>query len=199
MVTTGRRRPGRTGVRFLKDTVAALRSFFTIRPHLVRYAVVGLVCTAFQLALFRLLLRYAVPASAANSMAFLLSTQLNFALSHRYTWAHRHTASPLPPRQLLARCVAYNGAAVLGLGINAAAFYGCHSLLAMPPFAAAAAALTVSTVVTYLLSSRVIFVAVRDASPVRPCPHQPDATAVLAQRSSGRFRHQSGSRPDWSG
>ena len=66
-MVTATERPGKTRVRFLKYIFAALKSFFAIRPHLVRYAVVGLVCTAFQLALFRLLLRYAVPPSAANS------------------------------------------------------------------------------------------------------------------------------------
>jgi putative flippase GtrA len=173
--------------------------FFGIRAHLVRYAFVGLVCTAFQLVLFRLLLRYAVPPFVANSVAFLLSTQLNFTLSHRYTWAHRRATAALPPRQLLARCVAYNGAAVLGLGINAAAFYGCHSLLVLPPFTAAGAALTVSTVVTYLLSSRVIFVAARDGGPVPPAPHRPPATAVPAQPSRRRFPHQPASKSDWRG
>ena len=193
MVATARRRYGRPGVRF-KDTVAALKSFFAIRQHVVRYAVVGLVCTAFQLALFRLLLRYAVPPSAANSMAFLLSTQLNFTLSHRYTWAHRRAAAPLPPRQLFARCVAYNGAALLGLGINAAAFYGCRALLALPPFTAAGAALTVSTVVTYLLSSRVIFIAAADASPVQPLCNGRAGSTV--ERS---VPQQPDSRTDWRG
>lgn len=199
MVATASRRPARAAVWHLKDSFAALMSFFAVRPYLVRFALVGLVCTAFQLGLFRLLLWYAVHPLAANSTAFLLSTQLNFTLSHRFTWAHRRAAGSLPPRELFKRCVAYNGAAVLGLGINAAAFYGCHSLLALPPFTAAVAAVTVSTVVTYVLSSRAIFVAARDAGPVRPGPHRPEETAVPAQRSSRRLPSHLVSRPDWRG
>jgi cellulose synthase/poly-beta-1,6-N-acetylglucosamine synthase-like glycosyltransferase/putative flippase GtrA len=143
---------------------ATVVSFLAARPHLARYAVVGLLCTGFQLVLFTVLLRRSVPSSVANTLAFLLSTQLNFALSHRFTWAHRRGATPLPRRRLLARCLAYNAAAAVGLGVNAAVFFLAHTMLVLSALVSATVAVAASTAVNYLLSSRVIFTSVAGAS-----------------------------------
>ncbi len=135
-----------------------LIGYFSARPHLARYAVVGLICTAFQLLLFPMLLRVGVPPVAANTAAFLLSTQVNFVLSYRFTWAHRRGGMRLPARRLAARCLAFNGAASFGLAVNAVAFFALHALVALPPMPSAVAAVAASTAVTYLLSSKMIFI-----------------------------------------
>jgi putative flippase GtrA len=145
-------------------TVRAVASFLSSRPHLARYALVGLFCTGLQLLLFRALLWCAVLPSAANSAAFLVSTQVNFFLSHRFTWAHRRGGARLPTRRLIGRCLAFNGAATVGLGVNAVAFLVLHLVLALAPLPSAVAAAVMSTGVTYLVSNKMIFVASNRAS-----------------------------------
>src|SRR3954466_10720816 len=79
-------------------------------PHLIRYMIVGAVSTLFQLALLHvLLLLSSTSAELDNSVAFLLSTQLNFGLSDRFTWAHR----------VRSRAGRVNGLAVRLLSFNA--------------------------------------------------------------------------------
>ena len=83
------------------------------RPHLARQILVGLLCTALQLVLvlFTVLLRCSAPWSAANILAFVQSTQLDFVLSHHFTRAHRRGVMLMPRRRLLARCLVYSAAA----------------------------------------------------------------------------------------
>jgi putative flippase GtrA len=152
-------------VRRTRSLRATARAVLAGRPHLIRYVLVGLVCTALQLALFHALWTHAVPPASANSLAFLTSTQVNFALSHRFTWAHRYRGGRLPVRRLLGRALAFNIAAMVGLGINAAAFLALRAVLALAPLPSAVIAVAVSTGVTYLVNSRLIFVPVHARSP----------------------------------
>lgn len=151
--------------RYRRIAPATVVSSLTAKPHLAPYAIVGLLCIGFQLALFTVLLRRSVPSSAANTLAFVLSTQLNFALSRRFTWAHLRGATPLPRRRRLVCCLDYTAAAVVELGVNAAVFFLAHSLLVLSALVSATVAVAASTAVNYLLSSRVIFTPAAGASP----------------------------------
>ena len=155
--TAAVRLPGGYPIMRFKVSIVAAASFVAARPHLVRYAVVGLICTSFQLLLFRFLLWRQVSPLAANSVAFLVSAQVNFVLSHWYTWANRRSSTRQPLWRLLVRCLAFNAAAAGGLGVNAVVFLVAHSALALPPLTSALAAVVVSTGVVYVLSSLAIF------------------------------------------
>jgi cellulose synthase/poly-beta-1,6-N-acetylglucosamine synthase-like glycosyltransferase/putative flippase GtrA len=138
------------------------------RPHLARYPIVGLLCTGFQLVLFSVLSRGMAPSTAANTLAFVLSTQLNFALSHRFTWAHRRGGISLPLRRLASRWLGYNGATALGVVVNAVVFYFADVLRELPGMTSAVIAVAASTLVVYSFSSRMIFAIVPEAAQALP-------------------------------
>lgn len=119
---------------------------------------VGVVCTCLQLIILQLALRVSPSASAVdNSAAFFLSVQLNFVLSDRYTWAHRRPAGRAGFRNGARRLLVFNGAAVVGLAVNAAAFAAAHLLGSLPVTVAAVIAVAASTTATYALSSHLVF------------------------------------------
>jgi putative flippase GtrA len=154
-------------MRRARTTVSAIVSFVSARPHLGRYVLVGVVCTTAQLLAFQALVWAGMASAIANSLTFVLSTQLNFALSDRYTWVHRRRAGSQSARPWAVRCLAFNATAALGLGVNAIAYFGVHHELGLAPLTAAVAAVAASTMVTYVLSSWLVF-AVRPHVDVEP-------------------------------
>jgi cellulose synthase/poly-beta-1,6-N-acetylglucosamine synthase-like glycosyltransferase/putative flippase GtrA len=120
--------------------------------------IVGAVSTLFQLALLHvLLLLSSTSAELDNSVAFLLSTQLNFGLSDRFTWAHRVRSRAGRVNGLAVRLLSFNASAALGLLVNASVFSSAHHIMGLPVIVSALAAVGSSTAVSYVLSSRVVF------------------------------------------
>lgn len=148
----------------------------SLPPHLLRYAMVGVVCTCLQLLILQLALHVDPSASVVdNSAAFFLSAQLNFVLSDRYTWVHRRPAGRAGLRNGARRLLGFNGAAVVGLAVNAAAFAAAHLLGSLSVTAAAAVAVAASTTATYALSSHLVFRANPAGSPpATPRDHHTD-------------------------
>ncbi len=127
------------------------------RSPIARFAVVGLAMTALHLAVFRLVLPSTMP-EAANVIAFLTATQVNFALSYFWTWSARRPLGEETVGSVLRRAVLFNGSAGLGFGVNAAVFSTAHRLVGLAPLESAVVATFASAAASFLLSSRVVFV-----------------------------------------
>jgi len=122
----------------------------------VRFAVVGTAMTALHLTVFRLALPVALP-EIANVVAFLVATQVNFALSYVWTWSSRRRPGRETLGVVLRRAVLFTGAALLGFGVNAAAFTWVYRIAGLPPVASALAATVLSAATNFVLGSRVVF------------------------------------------
>ena len=140
------------------------------RSPTARFAVVGLAMTALHLAVFRLVLPSTMP-EAANVIAFLTATQVNFALSYFWTWSARRPLGEETVGSVLRRAVLFNGSAGLGFGVNAAVFSTAHRLVGLAPLESAVVATFASAAASFLLSSRVVFVR-------RPVPADVDVLAA---------------------
>ncbi len=141
---------------------ATTRGWYRIPRHVVRYVIVGAVCTLFQLAVLQIGLHVARSgAEVVNAAAFVLSTQLNFVLSDRFTWAQRLKPGSAHASGIAVRLVGFNLSALAGLVVNTATFAGAHQLLALPVVEAALVGVGCSTLVNFLLSSRIVFRTVR--------------------------------------
>ncbi len=148
------------------------------RSQTARFAVVGLAMTALHLAVFRLVLPSTMP-EAANVIAFLTATQVNFALSYFWTWSARRPLGEETVGSVLRRAVLFNGSAGLGFGVNAAVFSTAHRLVGLAPLESAVVATFASAAASFLLSSRVVFVR-------RPVPADVDVLAAPG-REPGRL------------
>src|SRR6476660_2984863 len=62
-------------------------------PRLLRFGAVGSVCALFQLAVLSALVHLQLELHLANTLAFIISTQLNFVLSMLITWRDRRAPS----------------------------------------------------------------------------------------------------------
>jgi putative flippase GtrA len=127
------------------------RRIWARRP--VRQLAVGAICSGFQLGLFLILRRATVP-FAANTIAFFISTQVNFVLSASITWRDRHVQ--LPKRRTHAlRYTTYNLGALIGMAINAGSFAalrtGTNDLVAL------AGAQAIALLATYNINDHVTF------------------------------------------
>lgn len=123
-------------------------------PRLVRFAAVGGTCALCQLLILEQLARLGLELHLANALAFLLSTQLNFALSSAITWRDRLGAGDGAPG-FLRRLAGYNALALGSLAVNQVAF-----ALALPVahyLAAATIGILAGMLLTYTVSGRVIF------------------------------------------
>jgi putative flippase GtrA len=88
----------------------------------------------------------------ANALGFVISAQLNFALSARLTWRDRPLTAA---RALWARWASYNGIALISLAVNTAVFaVAFHRLGNLP---AAALGVLAGMCVTYLVCDVLIF------------------------------------------
>jgi putative flippase GtrA len=148
------------------------------RSQTARFAVVGLAMTALHLAVFRLVLPSTMP-EAANVIAFLTATQVNFALSYFWTWSARRPLGEETVGSVLRRAVLFNGSAGLGFGVNAAVFSTAHRLVGLSPLESAVVATFAGAAASFLLSSRVVFVR-------RPVPADVDVLAAPG-REPGRL------------
>ncbi|SDO74744.1 Putative flippase GtrA (transmembrane translocase of bactoprenol-linked glucose) [Klenkia soli] len=121
----------------------------------LRFAVVGVAMSALHLAVFHLLAGRVV-AELANVVAFLVVTQVNFAVSDRWTWASRRVAGR-PLRAQLARLLAFNATAASGFALNALAFSVAFRLLGLGATPSALVGIVAGSGATFLLSSRLVF------------------------------------------
>lgn len=126
------------------------------RAQTIRFAVVGLAITALHLLVFQLVLPWTAP-EAANVVAFLTATQVNFVLSYFWTWSARRPVGQETVGSVLRRAVLFNGSAALGFGVNAVVFSTALRLVGLAPLTSAAVATVASAATSFLLSSRVVF------------------------------------------
>ncbi len=124
-------------------------------PRPIRFAAVGGASSFLQLVFLVALVTIGFPKDPANAVAFLLSTQVNFALSSAITWRDR-SAPGLPSRTVIRRLLSFNGMAVSTLVINETIF--ALALLRLPYLAAGALGILVAAPISYLVSHRLIFV-----------------------------------------
>ena len=119
--------------------------------RVVRFAIVGIACFLVQLGLLYLLDRV-LHLYIAELFAFLLSAQLNFALSQVFTWGDRqHT------EQLRMRWIKFNASALLSVtAINATSFWLLVQA-GLPYWAAMLIANVASTMWTFVMNHFVVF------------------------------------------
>jgi putative flippase GtrA len=134
--------------------IAALDLFLDRTPRLVRFGFVGGTCALIQLLFLDLLVQANVELHLANATGFILSTQLNFALSSLITWRDRLTPGD-QPTTLARRLAGYNALALTSLAINQAVF--SVAVTAMHYLAAATLGILAGMLLTYAVSGRVIF------------------------------------------
>jgi len=126
------------------------------QSSLSRFAFVGLVVTALHLAMFSLLSQVTV-AELANVVAFVLATQVNFAVSYYWTWSSRRLPGQEKVRAIVHRALVFNGTAALGFGLNAAVFSMAYRVVGVPSLASALIATVGSAAASFVLSSRLVF------------------------------------------
>jgi putative flippase GtrA len=141
-----------------------------------RFAVVGAAMTVLHLAVFTAA-STRVPVEAANVVAFLLVTQVNFVVSYRWTWASRRVPGREPVRAVVRRAVVFNGSAALTFGVNAAVLSLAYRVAGATPLVSAVVATVVSAGASFLMSSRVVF-ARRPSAGLLPAQLLPPPVAV---------------------
>ena len=129
-----------------------MRSLPGGRKRQLLFLCVGATCFLAQYAALTALVAAGASRPLANALGFVLSAQLNFALSARLTWRDR-TASV--GRGLRRRWVSYNGTALISLAVNTAVFAAAYHRLG--DLAAAALGVLSGMCVTYLICDLLIF------------------------------------------
>ena len=127
-----------------------------LRDPRARFLVVGLASTAVHLAVLSVAVHLVV-AEAANAVAFGVSAQANFAASYWWTWSSRRGPGRESARRLLRAWVLFHGSALVAFGVNSACFSAAHRLLDAPPLVSALLATAVSCLVSFAVSSRLVF------------------------------------------
>ena len=128
------------------------RRLMTRFSRQLRFIAVGGTCFVVQLTVLWGLIHLGLAGSFADAVAFLLSAQLNFVLSSLVTWRDRPAENA---KSISTRWLAYNGTALLSLGINTAIFVGAHHVVGVLP--AAAAGVAGAMTFTYLVCNRFVF------------------------------------------
>ena len=113
-----------------------------------------------QLAVLLALIHLGVAAPLADAVGFFLAAQLNFVLSSLVTWRDRPA---LGGRGLVARWLAYNGTALVSLGINTAIFGAVHEAVGVLP--AASLGVAGGMVFTFLVCNTLVFRSRGNAQP----------------------------------
>lgn len=131
-----------------------LRALFAASA--ARFAVVGLAITALNFVLF-VLLEQRMVAELANVLAFLVATQVNFAVSYYWTWSSRRLIGAETVASVLRRAVLFNGSAVLAFVVNAVVFSLGYRVVGVPPITSVLIATVASALASFVLSSRLIF------------------------------------------
>jgi putative flippase GtrA len=116
----------------------------------LRFAAVGGIASALQVALLALLTRYGWDALLANVVAFVIAAQVNFALSATVTWRDRARGAPLGHRWAL-----FHGSIAGTAVLNQVVFILAR--LALPALLASAAGSAAAAIGNYLLGDRLVF------------------------------------------
>ncbi len=114
--------------------------------RLLRFVSVGLLCLLIQI-LFLQLLKALISPVIANAIGFVISAQLNFLLSYRFTW---HDSARKSGKQLVITWLQFNLVVLLAACINSVVFAVVRYTFTDIDFIAAIAATAVSTVSTFL-------------------------------------------------
>ena len=123
-------------------------------PRLIRFGAVGSVCALFQLVVLSALVHLQLELHLANTLAFIVSTQLNFVLSSLITWRDRRVLS----RSLVTgarRLAGYNVLALGSLLINQIAF--ALALHVTSYLLAGFCGILAGMLLTYAISGRILF------------------------------------------
>ncbi len=136
------------------DLAARLAGLSARTPRLIRFGAVGSTCAILQLLALGLLRQLGLELHVANVIAFILSTQVNFALSSAITWRDRR--HPQGSRQGMARRLAgYNVLALGSLLINQAVF--AVALPHVPYLVAGVGGILSGMLLTYAISGQLLF------------------------------------------
>jgi putative flippase GtrA len=122
--------------------------------RLSRAALTGGVCGALQLALLDLLIATHRDPAAANTLAFLASAQLNFAMSARFIWGDRRSETG-GLRRLAGQWVAFHGSVLAAAGVNFLAFQAARTIMA--PLPAAALGIASTALLNFAVQDRLVF------------------------------------------
>jgi putative flippase GtrA len=115
-----------------------------------RFALTGILAGLVQLGALSLLIHNGWQSLLANAVAFLLSAQLNFVLSHLFTWRDRQIG-----RRLWRRWLAFHGSIAAMAALNMAVFVALRPLL--PALLASAAGICAAALGNYLIGDHVVF------------------------------------------
>jgi putative flippase GtrA len=126
--------------------------WFGRRRRQLLFVGIGASCFLAQYGILTALSKAGVDRTLANALGFVLSAQLNFALSARLTWGDRPGTLA---RALWTRLASYNGTALIALGVNTLAFTLAYQRLGSLP--AAGLGVVSGMCVTYLVCDRLIF------------------------------------------
>ena len=129
-----------------------MRTLLRRRRRQLLFLGVGAACFLAQYAALTALTAAGTYRPVANALGFVISAQLNFALSARLTWRDRPSAAA---RGLWARWASYNGIALISLAVNTAVFTIAYHRLGNLP--AAALGVLAGMCVTYLVCDLIIF------------------------------------------
>jgi putative flippase GtrA len=137
--------------------IAAILLSERARP--LRFVFTGGLCGLIQLVLFTLLERTGLSTAplplVANSVAFLLSAQVNFLLSVKLTWGDRKIQQPQRRSGLLARWLTFHGS-ILGTALlNQLVFLLAH--LFLPSLVAVVLGIGVAALANFVLLDRQVF------------------------------------------
>lgn len=116
------------------------------------FALVGATCFGVQLALLTAAVHLGANRPVANAIGFAVSAQLNFLLSSKVTWRDRPISGW---RDMGGRWLAYNGTALISLGVNTAVFTIAYRAIGTAP--ASLLGVLIGTVVVYLTCNLFIF------------------------------------------
>ena len=140
----------------------------------LRFACTGGVAALVQLGILDALTERRWAPIAANGMALLVSTQVNFVLSYLFTWRDRRLTDGMP-LALLGRWATYQGSVAGSALLNMTVFVVARSSLHL--MVASALGTIVAAVVNYIAGDRLVF---RLRGRAMPNPAGPDVREHVA-------------------
>lgn len=120
---------------------------------MLRFAIVGGICSVLQLVVLGGLLHRGMAALPANSVAFAVSAQFNFYLSDRFTWADRRGSRAISSGSR--RWLVFHGAVAGTFLCNQLMFVSLRLIL--PTLIAAALAIAGAATATFAALDRLTF------------------------------------------
>jgi putative flippase GtrA len=127
-------------------------ALFHGQKRIAIFALVGATCFGVQLALLTAAVHLGASRPVGNAVGFAISAQLNFLLSSKVTWRDRPISGV---RDTGGRWLAYNGTALISLGVNTAVFTLAYHEIGTAP--ASLLGVLIGTVVVYLTCNLIIF------------------------------------------